>query len=188
MKQIVSRKYLASFALFVVWIGFTAWAFWYTQFAPLILFDQHDRVRPLTESPATFTATLRQHLPIASEQNGAVMVHFTQQGCDCLPRASRHIEQLQKQATELKVRNITLSLEQHPVLARWIPATPATLLLDSTGQLRYFGPYSAGLLCSSRNSLVESILKQIATPHPALMPMEVLGCYCPTDTLSQHNV
>lgn len=64
--------------------------------------------------------------------------------------------------------------------AERISASPAVAIWDRQGRLAYFGPYSEGLVCNSKNSFIEPILQALLQDRPvsATHTMAV-GCYCP---------
>jgi hypothetical protein len=175
------NRRLFNVCLLLSWLLFTIWGFWYTQFSPLRVFDEKERVITLTEDPNHFKQLLKEALPTELAKTEGVMVHFYQNNCRCFKRAQQHITELKALASRKSLHNVELNIDHYPQLAKLIPATPATLLLDANDQLRYFGPYASGILCNSRNSLVETILQQIETEQQSVMPMEVVGCYCPTE-------
>jgi hypothetical protein len=64
-----------------------------------------------------------------------------------------------------------------------IAASPTIAIWAADGKLAYVGPYSGGLVCSSSNSFVESILDRlVAGEQVEPLPIVAVGCYCPWNT------
>lgn len=123
---------------------------------------------------------LRKRVQIASG-NGTV-VHIKSADCQCNWRAQSHITDLTGQAEQQGLQVRYLSLEASDELQRWLPATPAVILLNAQGELAYIGPYSAGAFCSSASSFVETLLPALteSSAPGGWVNTQSRGCYCST--------
>lgn len=122
------------------------------------------------------------HDRLQVEASGGSVVHIQDPGCHCNWRAQSHIDDITEQARQQGLQVAYLSLQHTDELKRWVPATPAIILLDSQGELAYIGPYAAGAFCSASSSFVESLLPQLVgtSSSGGWVNTQSRGCYCPT--------
>lgn len=106
------------------------------------------------------------------------VVHFTSQDCRCSAFSEEHKRSIDENVTKagFKIFHKTVT----PAEGKLIPSTPAILITNDSGQLLYFGPYSAGLACSQSNGYVETVLANYEKGFSSsLVVNETKGCYCP---------
>jgi hypothetical protein len=112
------------------------------------------------------------------------MIHLMPAGCLCRFFTVQHASALSEQARALGYSryqggNIFLSSDLAvPLETSDFPASPGPLLAltDSDGSLRYLGPYSDGLRCTSANSLVDDWLP-LSRPGQ-LLQVDANSCQC----------
>ncbi|MDN4501044.1 DUF6436 domain-containing protein [Alteromonadaceae bacterium BrNp21-10] len=107
------------------------------------------------------------------------VVHFVNPSCHCNSLTAPHIEQINQQAQKAGFTSATVNIDDsNPTI---IPATPAILITDNNGDLMYFGPYSQGLACSQKNSMIDVVFKNYQLGFNSdLVISEAEGCYCQT--------
>lgn len=136
--------------------------------------------------------------------NPAVVVHFWDPDCLCSRFNNSHVQSLiddfgtkgvkflivlnaaseQQEDAWQKGRTLfpsaTIISSRALGLPTPIPASPSTAIVDSQGQLAYFGPYSLGGLClSSDEGFVETILSTLlAGRRSELNTISGFGCFC----------
>lgn len=145
---------------------------------------------------ATLFSGAGLRLPDALAGPGAIrLVHFWDPACPCNVGNQQHLAELiehfgpqgvafyavQKPGSSSRLP-ATLSalqpLAQFPGAER-LPASPAVAIWDRSGELAYFGPYSEGVACNSRNSFIEPILAALSAGRTVNAGNTLaVGCFC----------
>ncbi|MBH0017918.1 DUF6436 domain-containing protein [Pseudoalteromonas sp. NGC95] len=105
------------------------------------------------------------------------LIHFTSEGCGCTQFSENHKSEITRKAINdgFKVVNIHLPVKVKTI----IPSTPSILIVSSTSELLYYGPYSTGLACSESNGFVELVLNNYTSGFNSnLIINDTTGCYC----------
>mgnify|MGYP001123892211 FL=1 len=128
---------------------------------------------------------------------GAIrLVHFWDPACPCNVGNQQHLTELveqyaprgvefysvQKPGSHGQLPSTLSHLKPISVLpgSEQIPASPAVAIWDRDGKLAYFGPYSEGLTCNSKNSFIEPILQALSEGRTVGATHTLaVGCYCP---------
>nr|WP_136251439.1 DUF6436 domain-containing protein [Ningiella ruwaisensis] len=118
------------------------------------------------------------------------LIHFeSEQPCFCQTLAQAHINTLNSMLEDSDVHINTLNVSKIAILKHYVPSTPAVAVIDSNGELAYFGPYSSGSGCFGRSGEVNEVVKQrFLEPNAltlnshefsrAIIRAEARGCYC----------
>lgn len=124
----------------------------------------------------------------AKATDGNRIVHLTSPNdCFCQTLAKSHIEKLNLLVENTATNVVTLDIEQHIALQKFIPSTPAIAVINDKEQLLYFGPYSQGSGCFSSSGKVDSIVSRKLLSMPqhdqstkpeSIINGEAKGCYC----------
>jgi hypothetical protein len=124
------------------------------------------------------------------------LVHFWDPACPCNVGNQQHLTELveqyaprgvefysvQKPGSHGQLPSTLSHLKPISVLpgSEQIPASPAVAIWDRDGKLAYFGPYSEGLTCNSKNSFIEPILQALSEGRAVGATHTLaVGCYCP---------
>lgn len=165
-------------AVFAVWIGATAFAFWFFELRfqrsfssnEVAIFESSVKVREAED-------WLRQMLATGVGTAGAkaTVVDVTQPDCPCNRYAEPHLQEI---VATYKNRGVSF-LRGSGKLPGWIETTPAVLVFNSAGHLVYFGPYSDSAWCGVRGGLAERTLDELlkgGSPQPQRLITK--GCFC----------
>jgi len=190
-----------AWAVVVVWLAGTAYAFWSFELkqqrsfesARTVLFDSGVRARTAED---WFRAAVAPRLD-RRESAVATVVHVYAADCPCNrythPHLARIVAKYQARGVSFvaalrdagvpAVTPVPRGLQQVVLPSggelAWIEATPAALVFDANGRLVYFGPYSDSARCGDSGGLVERVLDRMLggqTPHP--QPFYGGGCFC----------
>jgi hypothetical protein len=109
----------------------------------------------------------------------AHIIHFEQGDCMCEWIAKSHKNKIDALGKMQAMPSITIDLNVHPQFKDMIPATPAVAVIFN-GQLRYLGPYSAGLGCLNNKGPVNDVLAYTSRSVFAnpIIVSDSEGCYC----------
>jgi hypothetical protein len=118
------------------------------------------------------------------------VVHFVDESCPCSRFSAPHIEDVESRSDKTRVsfasvyRDVTTDSAVLARLVEQVPASPSVAVWDRDGELRYFGPYSAGAICGQGDDMLERVL----TPGVSgvWLSQEAVGCFCPWPN-SQHG-
>jgi hypothetical protein len=153
-------------------------------------------LRAFSEHTAVFSGD-PLHLPADLAGPGAIrLVHFWDPACPCNVGNQQHLTELveryvphgvefyavQKPGSHGQLPDTLSSLKAIKVLpgSEQVPASPAVAIWDRSGKLAYFGPYSEGLTCNSKNSFIEPILQALDEGRAVSATHTLaVGCYCP---------
>ena len=186
-----TRK-LAAIGLVAIWAIGTVTAFWWFEFRNLRAFLPEQAVMFRADQLGEMT------LPLYREQNpdGPLVVHFWDPKCPCTRFTTPHVQNIVAsyagQGLSLVVVIPEASLENDAraefgasttirVAGAINPvSSPAAALLDATGELAYFGPYSTGAGCTTGDGgFVETVLNALhAGQNPRQINTLATGCFC----------
>lgn len=184
--HMLERKTLLAGLLVALWLGLMAAAFWWYQVR---------YIRAFAEQVTLFDGSALQ-LPASLRGKGAVrLVHFWDPSCPCNVGNQQHLAELvarfdeqgvdfysvPKNGTHAALPASLSALQELPALpgSSQLPASPAVAIWDGEGHLAYFGPYSAGAVCTSSNSFIEPILEALLAGRPVRAANNLaVGCFC----------
>ncbi|WP_166358276.1 DUF6436 domain-containing protein [Pseudomonas akapageensis] len=153
-------------------------------------------IRPFDNQTALFSGDML-NLPAELAGPGPIrLVHFWDPACPCNVGNQQHLGELiehfapqgavfyavQKPGTRGQLPANLSALKPLPGLpgSEHLPASPAVAIWDRNGKLAYFGPYSEGATCNSKNSFIEPILQALSEGRPVNATHTLaVGCYCP---------
>ena len=193
--------------LVVIWLAGMVYAFWWFALRDLRPFYQQQEQYALFESKALaehLTDVLRKQGKIDIAENDLTLVHFWDPECLCSRFNTQHVQSLMEEFGDRGVKFLivlnsasanqketwqkgreyfpgaTVISSSSLSMSSLIPASPATAVLDQSGQLAYFGPYSLGGLClSSDDGLVETVLSDLLAGRPLQFnTISGSGCFC----------
>ncbi|MEH6597233.1 MAG: DUF6436 domain-containing protein [Colwellia polaris] len=157
-------------AVFVIWIVLTLAAFAYFIDSKLVNFNDGTKITYL--DPQKLSASLTQYIEPSSRSS---ILHFNQANCQCQQYSEAHIKDINDIATANNFNVKHISLEDHTIL----PATPSVAILNSLGEVVYYGPYGEGLACSQTSGFAQTMLSNFIKGYSAdLIIKEAQGCYC----------
>ena len=118
--------------------------------------------------------------------NGKIL-HITQGDCFCETLSESHQITLNQWATSQKIAYQSVNIANVPGLSRFVPSTPAVIVLNKSNELVYLGPYSSGMGCFQDSGIVDARIKpyfqNASTAFNATIQSEAKGCYCATQPL-----
>lgn len=137
-------------------------------------------------SNASANAMLSSH---SNDDNGTI-IHVVQGNCYCEKLSIAHQQSLNEWASNEGIGHRNLNVSDLPELRRFVPSTPAVIVLNKVNELIYLGPYSVGMGCFEDEGLVDSKIKPYfsgtAATLPATIQSEAKGCYCATQPLLEN--
>lgn len=141
----------------------------------MVEFDSAGRMLGQFPTTGAYLVALKSALPEVNSESRPTLVRVVAKDCPCRFSSLGHWEQMQADYPEVLFQSVSID-ELTPAAQALIPATPMALFLTAQHQLVYAGPFSAGALCTSQNSLVEAyVSKQLRQPF---VPFDSVGCYC----------
>ncbi|SMF27289.1 hypothetical protein SAMN02745866_01731 [Alteromonadaceae bacterium Bs31] len=171
-----------------VWALVTLATFWWYEIR---------NIRPFGESTVFFEA---QSIPVPPEfigNSSVKLVHFHEPGCYCNAPSQEHLQAIINTYQFRNVEFFSISNEEHSTIGenadkliaidheknaelyQLIPSSPGVAIWDSNNKLAYFGPYSLGPSCDSRNGFVEGVLENLIVGQEANITSTVgTGCFC----------
>ena len=192
-------KYGVGIILVTLWVLATVYAFWWFQFRLLQPFVANGQ-----EKTVLFDSDpLRSHLSSIGRNssgttNAITLVHFWDPECPCNRFNQVHVQQLMQEYGPRGVHFVVVAGKQiaqakkifsDPAVVEFIeelpaqsrpPSSPAVAIMDRSGELAYFGPYSVGAVCSVGNgAFVEKALDQVLSGiNPKYWNTLAVGCFC----------
>jgi len=171
---------LIAYGFFVILVFAGIWWFrfvWLTQ----------QSVKAYTSTAASFSVSEHlESLNFTSTMAKALIVHFIDPQCPCSRYSLPFIEKLESEYRNT-VDQIRVSAENPGIhfpqavknLRSLLPASPATAIWNTQGELVYFGPYSTGAYCGEGQDMVRYILDLLASKQAVLwVDQESQGCMC----------
>jgi len=157
----------AAWLLLGIWVVASALAIW---------FIFHDPYRDFlgTRQP-DFSGDTRS---LANAQT--TFYHFVDEACTCTRFSLPHILDLAKRYPDVKHVRIQARGSVVPkALNQFSVASPAIAIVNASGKLNYYGPYSSGLVCTEGEDLVARVLASMES-DASFQWLNVLGygCFC----------
>lgn len=125
-----------------------------------------------------------------SSRGRAIVYHVSQGDCFCETLSESHKKTLNEWAFDKQISYQTLALNSIPALSRFVPSTPAVIVLNQQNELVYLGPYSTGMGCLQDSGLVDERIKSYFQntnrPLTATIQSEAKGCYCATQPVHEN--
>lgn len=190
----MNRRLLLLSALVLAWLVGMAAAFTWSIGQRLRPFARGDQ---LLAPVGAVDLTLGR--PQADQPSVATLIHYRDPACGCSLPNDDHVARIAAQYAGRGVRFVLVEVpdadRSRPLRVPWsrtltptaaglpkVPSTPAAVVLDSTGQVAYFGPYSEGAGCfTGGGKFVEDTLERVlAGGHPRRVNLLASGCYCPS--------
>ena len=112
--------------------------------------------------------------------NGS-LIHITSKAfCFCDQLARGHQSSLDKKIQDSSVDSFSIQIDSKHPLSKLIPSTPAVVLIDKNGNLKFAGPYSEGTGCFGKYGQIDGILDNYLTNQHSnpIIRSEANGCYC----------
>ena len=204
-----SKVPLSIMIVFVIWVVGTSVAMFLFQGKNLRLFyEDEDKIQVFFEG-GELSNTLQEYLSSYTSLNSgaAYVFHFWNPDCSCDQANSEHVKTLITNYSENTVFFVVSSPEHYnEYLEQWsdvlpydrvefiayddlqlsveLPATPAAAVVQASGKMNYFGPYSEGGVClPNEEGIVEGVLDSILAGNSKYYPFTAgYGCYCPWNT------
>lgn len=170
-------------------------AAWVIALLAALWWYQSRYLRPFDERAVVFAGdSLRLPAELLDRQQ-ITLVHFWDPACPCNAGNQAHLAQLmaqyggrgvsfhvlQKPGSDGRLPEPLAALQPLARLpgAERMPSSPAVAIWDRSGQLAYFGPYSAGLTCDSNNSFIEPVIEAVLAGRPVRNTNALaVGCFC----------
>ena len=119
----------------------------------------------------------------AENVNGTIF-HITQGSCFCETLSESHKNTLNEWASSEQISYQNIDVSSMSTLRRFVPSTPAVIVLNKNRELVYLGPYSTGMGCFQSSGMVDERIKPYfqnsAASLRATIQSEAKGCYCAT--------
>ncbi|MCV6622330.1 MAG: DUF6436 domain-containing protein [Cellvibrionaceae bacterium] len=159
------RQELLAFAAIGILGSLALFALWFFEWRWLGRFD---------ESLVQFDG---ERLPAIAA--GRVTVQqFLDPSCPCNRYVQQHSEELSSNYGAQGVAFQTVEPSQN--VETTIPSSPAVAIWTADGDLAYFGPYSNGVICNAKTSLIEPVLQSLQSgDNPMISNTAGVGCFCP---------
>lgn len=132
-------------------------------------------------------SALSQTQQISLSANSPTIFHLTQGRCYCEFLAKSHQSSLKNWSSAEGFENVELDVNAFPQIKRFVPSTPAVVVLDADKNLLYLGPYSRGSGCFANSGEVDIYLQEwvetkdnLTKQSTALIDTDASGCYCNT--------
>lgn len=175
--------------IMAAWLVLMALVVWYGQRMPTAWFDPAQIAPHAFSDPvqlSDFHRALQDILPVPPGA-GPLFVRFVQPDCPCEQLVDRYHQLMAPSLRKQGFTVVTITPSHMEQLAaklgerlwQWVPSTPAILLLNSNGELAYFGPYHQAGICNSENSYLEPVLDALVNGEPvSILNTLVEGCFC----------
>jgi hypothetical protein len=165
-------KLKAAIALFLLWLGGSALAFYWFFLSHYGVYDQQG----LWQQQPLVAAEVQQQLNTMLIPNAPWQAVFvSDSSCSCSSFAKEHLQRIQQRQSTLVVSELTL--QQATELGLKVVATPL-LLLFQHNQLSYAGPLATDLLCSDNASVLDGIVAGTTRLPGLWLNGESTACRC----------
>jgi hypothetical protein len=135
--------------------------------------------------PASFNQGELENIEDNPESENGTIFHVTQGSCFCETLSESHKNTLNNWALSERISYQNIDISGIPEIQRFVPSTPAVIVLNKNRELVYLGPYSTGMGCFQSSGMVDERIKpyfqNAAAPLRATIQSEAKGCYCATD-------
>lgn len=202
-----------------VWLLSTIFAFWWFQFRNIQAFDSEAVINQTVFFESGELGQRLEKLVaseyLAGKESSISVIHFWNPDCPCNRFNEVHVKKI---ISDYAAKNVTFTVvvggrnkeerNQRQILAKQIfshaavkdirsdwamnqgpPSSPAVGIVNSEGELVYFGPYSLGARCApDKGKFVETVLNNLEdskkrTGKKQLNTLAV-GCFCPWRSVS----
>ena len=180
---------IGSVLFFVFWLIVLGFSYWYFLVKPKQWFDPEMVQPPLLSEPqnqASLRAILQTGFP-KLRNDRKWFVRFLQPDCGCERFVELYHQSFSNRAPQdMQVATVDFSSTiftdaQLKQISAWVPATPAVVVFDLDGSIRYLGPYHQEGICSAENSYLEPVLESMVKGKPlSVLNTLVFGCFCST--------
>lgn len=166
----------------VAWFALIMLGLYWLLQSRLTWFDEQGLLHDRAAQPS-FNLELARVLGVHRSSLASTVFHIIDADCHCNWRSQGHQSAIKRLVKRVNGYNQILTIQDHPELRQFIPATPAIVMYNEKSQLIYLGPYADGAFCNSRNSFVESLIPTVVGTDTSLLGWVntvAKGCYCPT--------
>lgn len=206
MMNVKTRQGIA-LVILCTWLGSAVAGFWWFELRNLRPFNPQSSVNGLVLFEASARSVFNSRsLSNSDLPDGVTVVHFWNPDCACNRFNESHVREIIERYSKTGIRfavvvkpqtkytrhELRQLAEQRLGISqlidaddKWlddlnIPASPAALVLNESGEIAYFGPYSDGAFCSSRGSrFIENTLDALLKGDvSSQLNMAAYGCYC----------
>lgn len=152
---------------------------------------EDDLLSVLLDSPELASLENVQEAKVGAPEG--IIFHVSQGDCFCETLSESHQNTLNQWAANQGLHYQNLDLNKVPGLSRFVPSTPAVIVLNKENNLVYLGPYSSGMGCFQDSGMVDARIKPYfqsaliesdslgtASIKNATIQSEAKGCYCAT--------
>lgn len=201
-----------------VWVVSTVFAFWWFQFRNIQAFDINDVVNKTVFFESGELGARLENLVNKEQQSNKLkpisVVHFWNPDCPCNRFNEVHVKKIisdyadknvqftivvsgkntkLRKLREERARKIFSHSAVKNIYSDWSmdkgpPSSPAVAVINSSGELVYFGPYSLGANCSAdKGKFVEKVLDQLKDEkqrQKKQLNTLAVGCFCPWRSVS----
>lgn len=170
MQNLTNKRYFI-FVLIGVWLVVVVSGLVYFQLGQLKPFDE----KKMLDRHNWFSQFKQQ--VVWQNKDKAQLLIITEDNCGCTIQAKPHLSALQRFAKNQGVEVQTIKLNSQ--LKSLVPATPAAVLIDKSGDFVYAGPLSEGLACAQGSGFTEMAITNLkAGFNSSLLITDTRGCYC----------
>ena len=169
-------------SLFFIWLGATAFAFYWFSDAKLVKFDPDGLLNTVLESQSSklaYEQALKSELRQTYGSLANSAFNISQSNCSCNQLLNTHLQTLNPW---LEQKGFFIHNVNYTGIKSYVPSSPAIIVFDENESLIYVGPYSTGYLCNSENGIVELAINSAISFKgiPAMILSDAQGCYCHT--------
>lgn len=187
--------------LLVVWLISMAVALWWFTLGDLRHFAQNDSAVVFEGEAFTQSLIEMRENYFPGEDKRPILIHFRDGACSCTAENDKHVAEIitrykgenidllvvekdqfapEPRFTALHGRHAELTSIPKSSLVHQLPSSPAVAILTERDTLAYFGPYSLGALCNSKDGFVESTLSLVLSGQASSNINTIgVGCFCP---------
>lgn len=186
------------FALMIalVWLVGTVVALWYFFYMPLRPFAKHDALEGINSVRL-----------LSAQTSTMTVVHFVDDDCPCTKFGLDHIAGLVQTYDELEHYKINpqtglkdfvgkpisqvlvttvegVPLEFSRDIREWVLSSPSVAVFGAGGEIRYYGPYTAGAVCGEGFDFVAPVLESAEDTIDSMSEVKdwsnlsSFGCFC----------
>ncbi len=183
-----SRRWLIPSLL--VWLALMGLVWWLGNRGEPVWFDPAREAPHPLHDPANVTRlyqAINEHVT-ALPGDRPLFIRFSQPDCPCEALVDNYYQLLEPTLRKQGLEPFNFSSKTMEKLVqelgddlwRWIPSTPAILILTQNRQVAYFGPFHQEGICNSANSYLEPVLEALQQHQQVnIINTLVQGCFCP---------
>ncbi len=119
---------------------------------------------------------------IIDDVDGLTVLHFIDKKCPCTRFSEKHIETLEqelKAANHVRIQATELPDFDPAIFNDWVISSPSVAVINTSGELAYYGPYTDALLCNQGRDIVKQVIENLEETNDYYW-FNVLGygCFC----------